>query len=61
MKKFLLEKINSTDETKFFSHDNKLCDHEIVRDLIDLTPDTSKVIYYCEKCMQDFTNVKKTN
>ena len=38
MKKYLLEKINSTDKTKFFSHDHKLCDHEIVRDLIDLTP-----------------------
>jgi hypothetical protein len=56
MKKILLEK--KIKQEKIFSHDQKNCDHEIVQDLIDLTPDTSQVIFYCEKCMADFTHVK---
>jgi hypothetical protein len=53
MKKFLIEKINSE---KIFSHDQKKCDHEIIRDYIDLTPDKSQIIFYCTKCMEDFTS-----
>lgn len=56
MKKILLEK--KIQSEKIFSHDQKNCVHEIVQDLIDLTPDTSQVIFYCEKCMADFTHVK---
>jgi hypothetical protein len=26
------------------------CQHNIVEDLIDITPDRSKYIYYCSKC-----------
>ena len=53
MKKHLIEKINSE---KIFSHDQKKCDHEIIRDYIDLTPDKSQIIFYCTKCMEDFTS-----
>lgn len=56
MKKILLEK--KIQSEKIFSYDQKNCVHEIVQDLIDLTPDTSQVIFYCEKCMADFTHVK---
>ena len=28
----------------------KHCKHVIVKDLIDIDPDRSKTIYYCEKC-----------
>jgi hypothetical protein len=56
MKKILLEK--KIQSEKFFSHDQQICDHEIVRDLIDITPDKSQVIFYCEKCMADFTHSK---
>lgn len=55
MKKVLLEKIK---QEKIFSHDQQICDHDIVRDLIDITPDRSQVIFYCEKCMADFTHLK---
>jgi hypothetical protein len=53
MKKVIIEKIK---QEKIFSHDQKKCDHEIIRDYIDLTPDKSQVIFYCTKCMEDFTN-----
>ena len=53
MKKVIIEKIK---QEKIFSHDQKNCDHEIVRYLIDITPDKSQVIFYCEKCMADFTH-----
>jgi len=53
MKKFLIEKINSE---KNFSHDQIKCDHEIIRDYIDLTPEKSQIIFYCAKCMEDFTS-----
>uniref|UniRef100_A0A6C0DRS1 Uncharacterized protein n=1 Tax=viral metagenome TaxID=1070528 RepID=A0A6C0DRS1_9ZZZZ len=55
MKKVLLEKIK---QEKIFSHDQQICDHEIVRDLIDVDPDRSQTIFYCEKCMADFTHLK---
>jgi hypothetical protein len=32
------------------------CDHQIVEDLIDLTPTRSKYIYYCEKCYTCFSD-----
>jgi len=31
-------------------NDNKCCDHEFIRDLIDITPDKSKEIIYCILC-----------
>lgn len=58
MKKFLIEKIK---QEKFFSHDQKNCDHEIIRDLIDIDPDRSQTIFYCQKCMADFTHLKFSN
>lgn len=33
---------------------SKNCDHEIVKDLIDLDPDRSKTITYCSKCYTTF-------
>jgi hypothetical protein len=32
----------------------KNCDHNIIKDWIDLTPDSGKTIYYCEKCLSTF-------
>ena len=34
----------------------KHCKHVIVKDLIDIDPDRSKTIYYCEKCELTFNN-----
>lgn len=34
----------------------KHCKHVIVKDLIDIDPDRSKTIYYCEKCELTFDN-----
>jgi hypothetical protein len=31
------------------------CKHKIIMDYIDLTPDQSETIYYCEQCFQSFT------
>ena len=31
-----------------------LCNHEIIMDYIDLTPDKSQLVYYCKKCYEDF-------
>ena len=30
---------------------SKHCIHDIVTDYVDIDPDTSKTIHYCEKCM----------
>lgn len=32
------------------------CAHNIVMDSIDINPDCSKTIYYCEKCYKSFDN-----
>jgi len=32
----------------------KYCAHNIIEDDIDITPELSKRIYYCEYCMQTF-------
>lgn len=32
----------------------KKCKHEIVHDLIDISPDCSKTIEYCVVCMKNF-------
>lgn len=32
----------------------KYCTHNIIEDDIDLTPESSKRIYYCEYCLQTF-------
>lgn len=42
----IIEKI-----TKFIEEN---CDHVLVYDLIDIDPDRSKSICYCEKCMTTF-------
>ena len=34
----------------------KHCKHKIVRDLIDIDPDRSKTISYCDKCFHTFSN-----
>jgi hypothetical protein len=31
------------------------CEHEIIKDLIDIDPDRSKTITYCTKCMVTFS------
>ena len=30
------------------------CSHSVVRDLIDIDPDQSQTIFYCEKCFTTF-------
>ena len=35
--------------------ESQKCEHRIVEDLIDITPDHSKYVYYCEKCYECFT------
>lgn len=35
-----------------------ICEHRIIEDLIDISPDSSKYIYYCEKCYECFSNIK---
>jgi len=34
-----------------------ICIHQIVEDLIDITPDHSKYVYYCEKCYECFDSL----
>ncbi len=34
----------------------KHCEHKIVRDLIDIDPDRSKSIVYCENCFHTFSS-----
>jgi hypothetical protein len=33
------------------------CVHNIIIDSIDITPDSSQTIYYCEKCYKTFDNI----
>jgi hypothetical protein len=33
------------------------CAHKVVMDWIDITPDSSQTIYYCEKCYKSFDNI----
>ena len=33
------------------------CIHSIIEDLIDITPDRSKYVYYCEKCYKCFDTI----
>jgi len=33
------------------------CIHHIIIDSIDITPDSSQTIYYCEKCYKSFDNI----
>jgi hypothetical protein len=33
------------------------CVHKIIIDSIDITPDSSQTIYYCEKCYKTFDNI----
>lgn len=35
----------------------KECEHSIIDDLIDIDPDTSQIIYYCEKCYTCFDTI----
>ena len=35
----------------------KECEHSIIDDLIDINPDTSQIIYYCEKCYTCFDTI----
>jgi hypothetical protein len=37
-------------------HITNTCAHHIIEDLIDITPDHSKYVYYCEKCYECFTS-----
>ena len=36
------------------------CDHNIIKDWIDLDPDRGKTIYYCDKCLSTFTKQGET-
>ena len=33
---------------------SKMCSHTIIEDTIDIDPDTSKQIFYCEICFATF-------
>ena len=33
------------------------CVHNIIEDLIDITPDNSKYVYYCDKCHECFVDI----
>jgi hypothetical protein len=46
MKKILLKKERHRQKP--------VCNHEIIMDYIDLTPDKSQLVYYCKKCYEDF-------
>lgn len=37
-----------------------VCVHRIVEDLIDITPDHSKYVYYCEKCYECFDSLQSS-
>jgi hypothetical protein len=50
--------LSSTSKEKSSSPDTT-CEHIIVEDLIDITPDTSKYIYYCEKCYECFAQGRR--
>jgi len=41
-------------KNKIEEYIRKHCNHKIVYDLIDLTPDSSKTIRYCIKCSTTF-------
>ena len=41
---------------KLHNYVKKHCKHNIITDLIDIDPDTSKTIHYCTKCMSTFQN-----
>ena len=34
-----------------------MCEHQIIEDLIDLTPTRSKYVYYCVKCYKCFIDI----
>ena len=36
------------------SYINKYCKHNLITDLIDIDPDRSKIISYCDKCWTTF-------
>lgn len=40
--------------------DNNKCEHQFVRDLIDITPDKSMEITYCILCEYTLTNSSET-
>lgn len=40
--------------TKIQSFIDKHCEHHIIYDLIDINPDESRTIRYCEKCNKTF-------
>jgi hypothetical protein len=33
------------------------CQHHVVQDMIDISPEHSKTIYYCEHCWKTFDNL----
>jgi hypothetical protein len=33
------------------------CQHHVVQDMIDISPEYSKTIYYCEHCWKTFDNL----
>jgi hypothetical protein len=35
----------------------KECEHNIISDLIDIDPDRSITIYYCEHCFETFERI----
>jgi len=32
----------------------QICQHNIVRDYVDITPERSQIIFYCTKCLTSF-------
>ena len=50
----LIDDSVETTEGSLLVNCSSQCLHEIVEDLIDITPDKSKYIYYCKKCYMCF-------
>jgi len=51
----LYENNVSTEQNVAYSNN---CQHSIIEDLIDITPDKSKYIYYCTKCYICFSSLE---
>ena len=56
-----IEVISATNRNEFQSiilndlNDTNVCDHNIITDSIDIDPDKSMTIKYCEYCKQTFS------
>jgi hypothetical protein len=52
-----LDTSTTTTPTNKISLSHSQCSHTIIEDLIDISPDDSKYVYYCEKCFECFIDI----